>query len=83
MTYQIYCLMDRPAGLFLAPMIDVNEATCKRNVAIQIERSTGALNFAPKDYDLYRLGSFTDSTGVIECEAPFEFVCNCESLVGE
>lgn len=83
MTYQVYCLFDKAAGLFLAPMVDINEATCKRNVSMQVNKTSGALNYNPSDYDLYRMGTFSDNSGVIECSSPFEYVCNCLSLVGE
>ena len=83
MKYQVYCFFDKQAGLFMAPMIDINEATAKRNFAMQVNKSSGSMNFSPSDYDLYRMGTFTDNTGVIECESPFEFICNGSSVVGE
>lgn len=83
MTYQVYSLMDKQAQLFAQPFISINENTCKRDVSMQIARSSGTLNFSPADYDLYRLGKFTDNSGVIESEAPFEFICNCANLAGE
>lgn len=83
MTYQVYSLMDKQAQLFGQPFIAINENTCKRDVSMQVNKTNGSLNYSPKDYDLYRLGKFIDNTGVIEIDSPFEFICNCESLVGE
>lgn len=69
--------------MFLAPMADINEATAKRNFAIQINKTAGTMNFKPDDFDLYRIGSFTDHNGQIETESPYEFICNGAALVGE
>ena len=55
MKYQVYCFFDKQAGLFMAPMIDINEATAKRNFAMQVNKSSGSMNFSPSDYDLYRM----------------------------
>lgn len=83
MKYQMYSIFDRAANLFMQPSIDVNEATAKRNFAMAVNQANGALNFKSSDFDLYRVGTFTDNTGAFECETPFEFVCNGENVYGE
>ena len=83
MTYNVYAIMDKASGLFMAPMVDINDSTAKRNFYMQITKTNGALNYSPSDYDYYRIGKYTDSNGIMESISPFEFICNGSSVSGE
>lgn len=41
------------------------------------------MNYAPQDFDLFKVGTFDSENGQIEPIWPIEFVVNGSSLVGE
>lgn len=41
------------------------------------------MNYAPQDFDLFRVGSFDSETGQVDSVWPVEFVINGSNLVGD
>lgn len=81
MVYGIYSIRDNLVG-FMSPVVDVNENTARRNFARAVNQADSALDFSPNDFDLYKLGSFDDQTGVIEPCLPIEFIEHGTNMVG-
>lgn len=68
MKYPIYAVRDIHVG-FNAPMTDINDQVAIRNFTYAINNpGNEVMNFAPKDYDLYRLGEFDTESGHIVVE---------------
>lgn len=63
MIRPVFAIRDVTVG-FMNPMVDISEATAKRNFTFAINNpDNGVMNFAPGDYDLYKIGSFDDESG--------------------
>lgn len=58
---QIYSVKDSVAGVFMSPFTSVNDNTAMR----RYRDMTNQVDYK-QDFDLYKLGSFDTSTGVIE-----------------
>lgn len=73
MKYPIFSIRDNKANFGL-PWCDLSENTARRGFAFQINNPDGIMNFAPKDYDLYKIGVFDNESGlVVNLDIP-EFV---------
>lgn len=82
MIYPVYAVRDIHVG-FNAPMTDVNDNVAKRNFAYAINNeSNGVMNFAPKDYDLYQVGTFDTLNGSLEPLAVPKLICTGTSVFG-
>lgn len=82
MKYPIYAVRDIKVG-FNQPMTDINDNTAERNFAYAVNNpANGIMNFVPKDYDLYKIGSFDTETGLIESEKVPVLICSGDSVFG-
>lgn len=63
MKYPVYSVRDVHVG-FNQPMTDLNDNVAKRNFALAINNND-SMRFAPKDYDLYKIGDFDTDTGLL------------------
>lgn len=67
MIYIVTSVRDIRAQVFMPPVCETSEATAIRNFAYGINNS-GIMNFAPKDFDLWKIGKFDTEKGTIEPE---------------
>lgn len=74
MIINLYGIKDRFSG-FMSPMMYVNDDVAKREFAFSLTQP-GIVNFAPGDFDLYRIGEIDNHSGKISQDGPFEFICN-------
>lgn len=79
MKYSVYAVRDKKIG-FLQPMLDANDQSAMRNFAYGINNSDQISNFAPKDFDLYKIGEFDSDTGKINPIEVLELICEGESV---
>lgn len=82
MTYSVYSIRDKYTG-FMSPGVDMNDDSAKRNFAYAINNNPGVMNFAPSDYDFYRIATFDSKTGDIHPVQPIEFICNGNEVFNE
>lgn len=63
----VCCVQDRKSELFASPMVFVNDADAIRNFADAVNRedANSMIYLHPDDYDLFRIGTFDDSDGVL------------------
>lgn len=68
----VLSVRDRAADSFSQPMFVPAVGMGLRAFGDEINRVApdNQLNRHPEDYDLYRLGTFDDMTGVFECSTP-------------
>lgn len=64
MKYAIYSYRDVKAG-FGSPMCDISDETAIRGFSYAVNNRDGIMNFSPKDFDLYKIGTFDTVKGVI------------------
>ena len=65
MKRPVYAIRDAATG-FGSPFIDVNDASARRNFAFAVNNNGDTMSFAPKDYDLYKLGEFNHESGAFD-----------------
>lgn len=67
MKYPIYSYRDSKVG-FMPPQCDQSDASAIRGFAYAINGNNGMMNYAPKDFDLFKVGEFdTDTGSIIAC----------------
>lgn len=77
----VTCVLDRKAG-FDGLSIAVNEAVAIRNFKYAICQN-GVPNFAPADFELYKIGEWNQKTGVISAIQVPELLINGLDCLGE
>lgn len=80
MKYPMFCMRDEKVG-FGQPMIHMSESIARRDFAYKMTRPDSLMDFAPKEFSLYRVGEFDTESGKIEPCIP-EFVCNGVDVYG-
>lgn len=63
MKYGIYSYRDVKCG-FMPPQCDQNDAAAIRGFSYAVNNNN-LMNFAPKDYDLFKIGEFDVEKGII------------------
>lgn len=76
MKYPLYSIRDIKNG-YDFPKPDQNDATAMRGFAYAINTEGSIMGFAPKDYQLYKVGEFDVDTAKISTFTP---VLICEGL---
>lgn len=71
MIYGVYCVKDRLVG-WLPPQLDQDDNTAVRNFAMAVKTADpkSLIGFKPKDFDLYKMGTFDSEKGVFDCGIP-------------
>lgn len=80
MKYPMYSYRDTKVG-FMPPQCDQNDLTAKRGFAFAVNNNKGVMNFAPKDYDLYKVGFFDTNSGEVISQVP-ELICSGSQVYG-
>lgn len=80
MKYGVYAIKDNLSE-FMAPTIDFNDNTAKRNFALILQNSDGVLHANPGDYDLYKIAEYDASTGALSPLAFLEFVAHGKDMI--
>lgn len=84
MIYPVYALRDKAAEAFLAPTINSNDQTAKRDLSMAVNaQQSGSMSYKPSDFDLYHIGSYDVESGQLVPVSPVRFVCNAGELVIE
>lgn len=73
MLYNIYSIFDKKAKIYSEPFLAQNEAVALRRFNYLMLNS----QMIACDCELYYLGSFDNSTGIVNSVEP-DFVCNYE-----
>lgn len=69
MILGVYCIRDQKVG-WMTPTVDQNDACAVRNFVHAIKNTQSILNTHPKDFDLYKIGSFDSDEGCIVPQLP-------------
>lgn len=69
----VVSMLDRKVG-FGAVNVVINDEVAKRQFGFALNQS-GIPNYAPADFELYKIGYFDDKTGLIEPCNPIELIC--------
>lgn len=64
MKLSVYAVKDLKST-FMSPTFDVNDQTAIRNFKFAVNNPESLMNFAVKDFALYRIGCYDTETGDI------------------
>lgn len=81
MTYGIYSIRDAAAGVFTAPTIDLNDASAIRAFSQAVNNVGSMMNFSPKDFALYCIGTLDVEDGTIAPSIPPTMLVSGDRLV--
>ncbi len=82
MKLPMYSYRDRLVG-FGKPLIDISDQTAIRGFSFQVNNPDGLENFSPKDYELYRIGTFDADTGKIIPEEVPVLIVEATAVIGD
>lgn len=74
MKWNVYALKDTKIG-YTEPIIRVNDAIMKREFAFLINDANSRFHAIYQDIELYKLGTYDDVTGKMDCCEP-KFISN-------
>ena len=83
MRHGVFAVRDTCVESLMVPMFFQNKAAAVRALADAVNKS-GSDNLYyqhPEHFQLYEIGAFDDSTGLIESFVAPEFIVDCQSLV--
>lgn len=80
MKYPIISYKDNKVG-FMPPQCEQSEVAAIRGFSYALNSKDGIMNFAPSDFDLYKVGFFDTETGLIEAFTPV-MLCSGSSVYG-
>lgn len=64
MKLSIYAIKDHKST-FMLPTFDSNDATALRNFKFAVNNPESLMNFAVRDFSLYRIGMYDNESGEI------------------
>lgn len=82
MNIQMYCIWDKKAELFMAPMYYHNDGVMCRSVAMQMPKMDLVEKY-PEDYAVFHVGRFDDVEGSVVGHVPPRLVVECTALVAK
>ena len=79
MKYPMYSYRDVKVG-FMPPQCDQSDQSAIRGFAFAINGNNGMMNFAPQDFDLYKVGEFDTDKGTVKQITPVLIVSGINVL---
>lgn len=76
----LYTIFDRVAQRHLPPFIAPNDDTAKRSVRASVNGKDPNLTEHHQDYDIFCIGNFDETTGLVNGFSPISHVCTASSL---
>lgn len=82
MIIHVYAVLDTVVGAFNQPFFARSEGEALRMIRSAVNSPGSGFHENPGDYQLVNLGTYDDSTGVIDAHSPLSVV-NLSSLAAE
>jgi hypothetical protein len=73
MITQLYAIYDDKAKIFNKPFYQINEAVAERTARMLLSDNKD-IAFSPSDFTMYRMGTFDDTTGILDIKEPELFI---------
>lgn len=80
MYVNLYSVRDVKTGVFLPPMACHNSGHAKRVLMQRLMEDMSTWKQFPGDFQLYSVGTFDDSSGIVKAEE-VKFVCEMTELM--
>lgn len=81
MIYPIYCIRDNKVGFQPQLLLESSDVAASRGFSYAINNE-GLMNYAPSDFDLYKVGEFDTEKGTITPVLP-SLVVSGSSVFGD
>ena len=81
MKFNLYSFRDVKTS-FGQPFCEQSDEAAKRGFSFAVNNPEGIMNFAPTDFELYRIGTFNAVSGQLEPEQVPVFIVNGSSVFG-
>lgn len=81
MVVKLYAIVDLKTQVFMAPVCCYNDEHAMRVFKREFRREGMVVKDFPEDFQLYRVGTFSDSSGCVEGLEKPVFVCAASALV--
>lgn len=81
MTYPVYAIRDIKEG-FGVPRLNLNDEMMKRQFGYEINQEGTLLQYAPQDYELYRIGQYDTNNGRMLADDVSTYICNGTDVYG-
>lgn len=79
MILNVYAIKDKVADQFGNIFCDQSDVQASRGFSYAVNAKDGLMNFAPDDYELFRLGQYDSEKGEISSITP-KFICSGTSV---
>lgn len=80
-SHHAFAVKDVKTGLFERPFFDKTIQGAIRNLTVVVADPKSLLNRYPKDYQLYKVGSWFEEIGYLEPTEPLQLLCEIEALM--
>lgn len=81
MKVQMFTIYDKKMQIHQQPFVAINRATMMRTIADGLKRNDSMMSRFPVDYEIYKIGEFDETTGMITPLPEREFICVLEDLI--
>lgn len=82
MILSLYSIYDKVAKEYAAPFCGRTDEEVMRSLRYQLSRpADNPMRDYPDDFDLYKLGDFDSSSGVVQVLPVLRFICHLSGLV--
>lgn len=83
MKLRAYSIYDNKVMSFNAPFYAATDGAAVRSFQDLAQDLNTSVGRHPRDYSLFCVGEFDDTTGYLEAKTPREFIVEAHALVGE
>jgi len=80
MKQNLYCIYDKKSSTYGVPFASPTHGTAERQIQTYVNDKQSPISMYPEDYDLYHVGSFEISTGLVHPEAKPSHLVNAAQL---
>lgn len=82
MIKSVCVVHDSVAAVFNHPFFSINDASAIRDFTHAVNDRNSSISKSPKDFTLYKLGTFDDVTGEFSLDVPPVVLTNASAVVG-
>lgn len=80
MIYEAYSMKDTKAGSFGIPFFKLNQNLAQRDFVTLIKQADGIMKQFPADFELWKVGSWDDQTGIMNGGIPVYIMNGVEAV---
>lgn len=83
MILNIYAIRDSKVNFQQLLMLNDTDPAMSRGFGFMVNNPESVMNYAPKDFDLFKVGTFDTASGKIDPIVPAEYIMNGVDCITE